>query len=181
MTWDHVKAAVKASEDLDVHAAMVLIDLARLADGKGVSFPGQDFLARRPGLGRTTVKRAVETLVELRLVSVVRGDRQTGQKWASNVYTVHLASAASPQSRRGHGGGKAAVASRPRRTDHRRPEAATAPQPSGGHNIESTLRGVNAAKTDCGREGDVARNGSDLQEPANDGTGLVLIQGGRAA
>lgn len=170
MTWAHVKSAYKAAEGLDVHARTVLLDLAKLADGKGLSYPTLDYLSRHPGLKTSRVKQAIDTLVELGLVSKSAAQRQRGQRWAPNAYTVNLSEKA-----------VTVATTRLRKASHRSRDVAAVPWPRGGYKLEDNYTGPAKGHHFGRREGDERPVETTLPEPANDGPTLKLIPGGRVA
>lgn len=63
----------------------VYLSLCRHADKEQSTFPSQDLIAEEHNLNARTVRRAVKTLVEWKLVTIER-ERTTTGKWLRNTY-----------------------------------------------------------------------------------------------
>lgn len=80
--------AVDMTPQIGQVAALVLLVLCRCADrNTGKCWPSQATLAARVGCSKKTVKRAVETLKEYRLISVKKRFKSTGEP-DSSMYCV---------------------------------------------------------------------------------------------
>lgn len=187
MTQRHVVAAAKAGQDLGIYAFAVLMDLAAMADVDGASFPSHRFLSRRDGMKTTTVKQAIDTLVELGFIKKEQREDETKRNTSCR-YIVNL---------------EALIAAAPGRTARLRKSPGVGSPRDGGYSRQATgvwsggevgvgsprdyreqesfSKGRNAVADLGGRDGDVASNDASLQESESDRTSLVVIPGGRAA
>ena len=73
--------------ELSHRAKVVLFDLKDHADGEGKCWPGIRTIASELGLSRSTVKRALEELVERGVVEKERRWRENGSL-SSNLYRI---------------------------------------------------------------------------------------------
>ena len=75
---------------IEEHAKIVYLCLCRYADSDNQSFPSHLTIGSRCGIkSRTTVKKAIDTLMEVGLLDyITRTDKKTGGQ-SSNLYTIY--------------------------------------------------------------------------------------------
>lgn len=88
MTWAY-------KQNVSTGAKFVLVTLANFADGNGVCFPGQQRLCSMTGQGERSVRRHLEQLELLGIITIQERRRADGSK-TSNLYQLHTAGEKGP-------------------------------------------------------------------------------------